>query len=108
MFKFVYEKADKEIKDWLEDLFIAKKLTDRHGEFSERNLDIQEIIYFKKMFSKKIGEDFYNNIKEKISRLSDQGILSKINLSNDMSINSACLLLRMQEILETLRKELDF
>ena len=28
-FKFVYEKADKEIKDWLEDLFIAKKLTDR-------------------------------------------------------------------------------
>ena len=93
-FKFVYEKADKEIKDWLEDLFIAKKLTDRHGEFSERNLDTQEIIYFKKMFSKKIGEDFYNNIKEKISRLSDQGILSKLNLSNELSVSSACSLLK--------------
>ena len=93
-FKFVYERADKEIKDWLEDLFIAKKLTDRSGEFSERNLDTQEVIYFKKMFSKKIGEDFYNNIKEKIGRLSHQGILSKINLSNDISVSSACLLLK--------------
>ena len=93
-FKFVYEKADKEIKDWLEDLFIAKKLTDRSGEFSERNLDTQEVIYFKKMFSKKIGEDFYNNIEEKIRRLSHQGILSKINLSNDVSVSSACILLK--------------
>ena len=48
-FKFVYEKADKEIKDWLEDLFIAKKLTDTRGEFSEQNLDTQEVIYFKKI-----------------------------------------------------------
>ena len=93
-FKFVYEKADKEIKDWLEDLFIAKKLTDSNGEFYERGFDTQKVIYFKKMFSKKIGKDFYNNIKEKISRLSHQGILSKINFSNEMSVSSACFLLK--------------
>jgi len=93
-FKFVYEKADKEIKDWLEDLFIAKKLTDSNGEFYERGFDTQKVIYFKKMFSKKIGKDFYNNIKEKINRLSHQGILSKINFSNEMSVSSACFLLK--------------
>ncbi len=93
-FKFVYEKADKEIKDWLEDLFIAKNLTDSNGEFYERGFDTQKVIYFKKMFSKKIGKDFYNNIKEKIGRLSHQGILSKINLSNDISVSSACDLLK--------------
>ena len=93
-FKFVYEKADKEIKDWLEDLFIAKNLTDRNGEFYERGFDTQKVIYFKKMFSKEIGKDFYNNIEEKISKLSHQGILSKLNLSNDLSVSSACLLLK--------------
>ncbi len=93
-FKFVYEKADKEIKDWLEDLFITKKLTDRRGEFSERNLDTQEVIYFKKMFSKEVGDDFYMNVKKKTSRLSHQGILSNTNLSTDISVNSACLLLK--------------
>ena len=85
-FKFVYEKADKEIKDWLEDLFIAKELTDSNGEFYERGFDTQKVIYFKRMFSKEIGKDFYNNIKEKISRLSHQGILSKLNLSNEFSV----------------------
>ena len=93
-FKFVYEKADKEIKNWLEDLFIAKKLTDRSGEFSESKLDTKEVIYFKKMFSKEIGDDFYKSIKEKISRLSHQGILTQTNLVNEMSVNSACLLLK--------------
>ena len=93
-FKFVYEKADKEIKDWLEDLFIAKNLTDRNGEFYERGFDTQKVIYFKKMFSKEIGKDFYNNIEEKISKLSHQGILSKLNLSNELSVSSACSLLK--------------
>ena len=41
-YKFVYEKADKEIKDWLEDLFIVKKLTNREGEFCEGNLDTKK------------------------------------------------------------------
>ena len=93
-FKFIYEKADKDIKDWLEDLFIAKKLTDSNREFLESNLDTQKVINFKKMFSKEIGDDFYINIKEKISRLSNQGILTETNLLNEMSINSACLLLK--------------
>ena len=93
-FKFVYEKADKEIKDWLEDLFIAKKLTDSNGELYERGFDTQKVVYFKRMFSKEIGKDFYNNIKEKISRLSHQGILSKLNLSNELSVSSACSLLK--------------
>ncbi|MBT23850.1 MAG: hypothetical protein CMD62_06285 [Gammaproteobacteria bacterium] len=44
------------------------------------------------MFSREIGKDFYNNIKEKISRLSHQGILTK--LSNELSVRSACSLLK--------------
>jgi len=93
-FKFVYEKADKEIKDWLEDLFIAKKLTNYRGEFCEDSFNTQKVIRFKEMFSKEIGEDFYQNIKEKIGRLNHQGIFSKTGASDDMSVNSACILLK--------------
>jgi len=107
-FKFVYEKADKKIKDWLEDLFIAKKLTDREGEFCDRNLDTQKVIYFKKMFSKEVGDDFYMNVKEKISRLSHQGILSNTNLLSDISINSACLLLKNARNSKDFREAISF
>ena len=107
-FKFVYEKADKDIKDWLEDLFIAKKLTDREGEFCDRNLDTQKVIYFKKMFSKEVGDDFYMNVKEKISRLSHQGILSNTNLLSDISINSACLLLKNARNSKDFREAISF
>ena len=107
-FKFVYEKADKEIKDWLEDLFIAKKLTDSNREFLESNLDTQKVINFKKMFSKEIGDNFYTNIKEKIRRLSHQGILTETNLLNEMSINSACFLLRDARNSKDFKKAMSF
>ena len=107
-FKFVYEKADKKMKDWLEDLFIVKKLTNREGEFCEGNLDTQKVIYFKKMFSEEVGDDFYMNVKEKISRLSHQGILSNTNLSSDISINSACLLLKNARNSKDFREAISF
>ena len=95
-FKFVYERSDKKIQDWLEDLFISKKLTNDRREFSQRDFDKKDIVYFKKMFSKEVGEIFEQNIKEKISGLTNQGILTR-NVAEELSMNSACYLLNEAE-----------
>ena len=93
-FKFIYERADKEIREWLEDLYIAKKLTQSNGEFYENNYERRKVVYFKKMFSTEIGENFDQNIKIKIDRLIRQDILSLTNSSGGKSVDSACFLLK--------------
>ena len=76
-FKFVYTLADEKIRDWLEDLFIAKNLTDYSGKFYESNLKRMTVVSFKKMFDKQTAQIFDKNIQSKLSKLREQNIISR-------------------------------
>ena len=92
-FKFVYTLADEKIRDWLEDLFIAKNLTDYSGKFYESNLKRMTVVSFKKMFDKQTAQIFDKNIQLKLSKLREQNIISR-PLAEKISINSACYLMK--------------
>ena len=105
-FKFVYEKADKNIKDWLEDLFVAKKLT-FNGKFSASNLNRTKIEDFKKMFDEETARNFEKHIQMKLSKLSQKGIIRRFSAS-DISENLACHLMKESRDSENYKKGIDF
>ena len=104
-FKFVYEKADKKIKDWLEDLFIAKKLIS-NGMFSPSNLNRTEIENFKQMFDEETARDFEKHIQMKLSKLSQKGIIPRF--VSDISENLACRLMKESRDSADYKKGIDF
>ena len=105
-FKFVYEKADKNIKDWLEDLFVAKKLT-FNGKFSASNLNRTKIEDFKKMFDEETARNFEKHIQMKLSKLSQKGIIRRFSAS-DISENLACHLMKESRDSKNYKKGIDF
>jgi hypothetical protein len=92
-FKFIYPIADEEIRDWLEDLFIAKNLTDYSGKFYQSNFKRMAVVGFKKMFDKQTAQIFDKNIQLKLSKLRKQNIISR-PLAEEISIHSACYLMK--------------
>ena len=63
------------IKDWLEDLFIAKRFIDSYdGQFNESNFNTDAIENFKRMFNAKISKIFDESIYRKLSKLQEKKI----------------------------------
>ena len=93
-FKSVYEIADNNIRDWLEDLFIAKRLTRYDGIFSPADFNTETIENFIRMFDAKISKIFEESIKKKLSRLSEKKIISSRFFLKAKSIVSGSRLLK--------------
>lgn len=108
-FKFVYEIADNYIRDWLEDLFIAKGFIDSYdGQFNENNFKTDAIENFKRMFNAKISKIFDESINRKLSKLQEKKIISSRFFLKAKSITSGRCLLKTSRKTSEFRKGIAF